>query len=471
MALSNPTFVDLELNRYAHFPETVAVIVVSHNYGRFLADCLASVLQQTWAADEILVVDDCSTDDTQQVTEKFAPRGVRYLRIDECNVHAARGAGYHATSSEAVCFLDADDVLPDDYLERGREVFTRPEIGIAYSDIERFEGEHGRTALPAEFDRASFERDNYLHAGSIVRREALRLSGVFEHHVDPLRTQADWLLWRSVLQDGWLARKQKAYYRYRQHGDNWMRAMHRAGWNYFDYADLGSTVVTLFIPLSGRGRMWPRLSDFLDRQAWPHNQVRLILLDTSQDAAFFHQVRRWLARSDYADVRHQSFSAGRPALAEENRRDSEVKELVRTAMARIYNRLARDVSTEFVWVLEDDILPPDDACERLLRGFDRCTVSVSAAYLSRYDGKPCVWDEELRHILPQETRLQEVHGNGFGCVVLRGGVLRQTVFRGEGDFDRNFYRDLHAAGLIAKVDWSVQCEHRSTTGADSEQVL
>ena len=64
------------------------------------------------------------------------------------------------------------------------------------------------------------ERDNYIHAGSLVRREAVALSGVFERRIDPLRTQGDWFLWRNILRDGWQATKQKSIYRYRLHETN-----------------------------------------------------------------------------------------------------------------------------------------------------------------------------------------------------------------------------------------------------------
>jgi hypothetical protein len=124
--------------------------------------------------------------------------------------------------------------------------------------------------------------------------------------------------------------------------------------------------------------------------------------------------------------------------------------------------MARELTTDYVWILEDDILPPDDACERLLRGFDRDTVSVSAAYPSRFENGYVAWSHDQRRYQEPASGLQVVGGNGFGCAVLRGQIVRDTVFTASIDYpayDNAFYHRLHGAGLKAKVNWSVACKH------------
>ena len=58
---------------------TVDAIITCHNYGRFLADAIDSVLAQSHPNIEIVVVDDGSTDDTAAVAARYAERGVRYV--------------------------------------------------------------------------------------------------------------------------------------------------------------------------------------------------------------------------------------------------------------------------------------------------------------------------------------------------------------------------------------------------------
>lgn len=440
-------------------PKSVAVIIPCHNYARYLADAIRSALDQTRRPQEIVVVDDASTDNTEEVARSFSAEGVGYLRVEFKQVQQARRAGFAATHSEAVCFLDADDLLAPDYLEKALAVFNRLEVGVVYSDVEFFGERRGRIEYPERFDRGAFERMNFLHVGCVARREALAISGALDAQADDPLALEDWLLWRRVLADGWQARKQPALYRYRRHGDSRSAPAAPRSPDYFRRASLAQEVITLFIPLSGRIALWPGLAAFLDRQTWPHDQVRLNLFDTSQNDGFSRHLRAWVAECDYADVRHVRAKVGEPGLADRPR-ETAAKE-VSLSMARIYNRMARDLTTDYVWVVEDDMLPPDDACERLLRGFDEQTASVSGAYLSRLPHGYVAWTADRHHLRPAKG-LQKVDGNGFGCVLLRGQAVREALFTATIDYaayDNAFYFRLGQSGLQAKIDWSVECRH------------
>src|SRR5437764_738359 len=76
--------------------------------------------------------------DTPPVARRFRGAGVGYLRVEHRNVYQTRRAGLEATRSEVLCFLDADDILPPDYLEKGLPLFYDPEVGIVYSDVAYF---------------------------------------------------------------------------------------------------------------------------------------------------------------------------------------------------------------------------------------------------------------------------------------------------------------------------------------------
>jgi len=109
----------------------VAVIITCHNYGRFLGTAIRSVLAQTHAPAEILVVDDASDDETRQVAEQFADDGVRYLRVENRNAHLTRKAGVDQTTAEVVLFLDADNALNDDYIEKGLSEFGDRNVAVS----------------------------------------------------------------------------------------------------------------------------------------------------------------------------------------------------------------------------------------------------------------------------------------------------------------------------------------------------
>lgn len=449
----------------------VAVAIIAHNYGPYLKECIESVLNQTVPPTEIIVVDDASTDNTFEIAASFAEEGVKYLRVEFRNVHKTRQAGFDATTSPIVCFLDADDILSPDYLEQGLAEFSDDRIAVVYSDCQLFGEKTEYRSYPTTYDAGRLELDNYMHAGSLVRRDAIVLSRVFEKSFDPVYAQGDWFLWRHILRDGWLAAKQKAVYHYRQHTRNWTHRMLEKRSKYFRYAALDHENITICVPLSGRIEFWPELAAFLERQRWPHDQLRLVFIDTSQDLEFSTVVRNWAAQSDYPTVNYIKMAVGPPRLADDNRREEEIQQSVRQAMARIYNRLTREVTTEYVWILEDDILPPDDVCQQLLLGFDGKTASVAAPYRSRYHQGYCAWQEGYHSIMEPGEGLQTIAGNGFGCTIVRGSLLRQSVFTSQADppdFDLAFYTRLKQTGLQARIDWSCECEHREI-GAETNR--
>lgn len=445
----------------------VAIAIIAHNYGPYLAECIESILNQTVAPAEIIVVDDASTDNTREIAASFADAGVKYLHVEFQNVHKTREAGLNATSSPIICFLDADDILSPDYLQQGLAEFTDDRIAVVYSDCQLFGESIEYRSYPTLYDASQLELDNFIHAGSLVRRDAIVLSRVFDKAFDPIYVQGDWFLWRHILRDGWLAAKQKAVYHYRKHTTNWTHRMLEKRSKYFQYAALDQEQVTLCVPLSGRLKFWPELAAFLQRQSWPHDHIRLLLIDTSQDAEFSTVVRNWAAHSDYPVLNYIQYAVGPPRLADDNRREEEIQHSVRQAMARIYNRIAREVTTEYVWILEDDILPPDNVCRQLLHGFNGKTASVAAPYRSRFHQGYCAWQEGYHSIQEPEDGLQTITGNGFGCTIIRGSLLRQSVFTSQSDppdFDLAFYTRLKQTSLEARVDWSCECEHRESGG-------
>lgn len=96
----------------------VSIIIPCYNAARWLAETLESALAQTWPACEIIVVDDGSTDTSVAVAQSFAGRGVQVLTQPNAGAAAARNAGLRRARGAYVQFLDADDLLAPDKIER-----------------------------------------------------------------------------------------------------------------------------------------------------------------------------------------------------------------------------------------------------------------------------------------------------------------------------------------------------------------
>lgn len=93
----------------------VSIIMPSYNTGRFIAESIESVLAQTYTNWELIVVDDCSTDDTDSVVTRFNDNRIRYFK-NEKNSGAAvsRNKALREAKGEWIAFLDSDDLwLPN----------------------------------------------------------------------------------------------------------------------------------------------------------------------------------------------------------------------------------------------------------------------------------------------------------------------------------------------------------------------
>lgn len=118
---------------------SLSVVLNNYNYGRYLKEALESALSQLHTQDEVIVVDDGSTDNSLPMLEQYQLEGKLTLiaQQNQGQMTAVR-TGIDAAQGDIVVLLDSDDVLLDGYLERLREiyrqhrevsfVFTRPEV-------------------------------------------------------------------------------------------------------------------------------------------------------------------------------------------------------------------------------------------------------------------------------------------------------------------------------------------------------
>ena len=90
-------------------PPKVSVIIPTYNCAHFLPDAIQSVLDQSFQDFELIVVDDGSTDNTEEVVRSFSDTRLTYIRQVHQERSAARNTGIQASGGEYVTFLDSDD--------------------------------------------------------------------------------------------------------------------------------------------------------------------------------------------------------------------------------------------------------------------------------------------------------------------------------------------------------------------------
>lgn len=174
---------------------TISVIVCAHNEARYLPACLHSLLAQTRIPDDILVVNNASTDATRAVA--VAIPGVRVVDEPRKGLVVAREAGRNAAVGELLVYLDADCRAPLNWLERIERHFERDRSLLALSGPYRFYDWDwlGRTLIRAyDFTLApatQFLVTRVLRIGTIfyggnfaVRQEALAAIGGFDTSIE-----------------------------------------------------------------------------------------------------------------------------------------------------------------------------------------------------------------------------------------------------------------------------------------------
>ncbi len=198
------------------------VVVVTHNYARFLAEAVASAVEQTLQP-QVLVMDDGSSDDTEAVLGALA---VRYPALKQHRSPIVRGLS--ATRNDAarraatdwIVYLDADDWLDRRFVERGEDWLAgRPGDDVLTTDITIVrDGRRpfvSRASVPASW-RGLLKR-NTINQTSFIRRSIVGALGGY----DPALDYEDWDFWIRALKAGYrIARLPGAHVYRREHGRN-----------------------------------------------------------------------------------------------------------------------------------------------------------------------------------------------------------------------------------------------------------
>jgi glycosyltransferase involved in cell wall biosynthesis len=203
---------------------TVAVVIPSYEHARFVGEAVESALSQTRPPDDVVVVDDGSTDGTLDVLAGFGKR-IRVLRNARGGIGSTYNMGVAAVTSDLVAFLESDDAFEptyleeiEDFLESKREFVWVSTARLLVDGAGRPTGEISRRRLPgSEFTFEGF-LSSELGASStpVVRRDALLAVGPFA--TDSYAADTDMALrFALVHRMGYLDRP---LYRYRRHGGN-----------------------------------------------------------------------------------------------------------------------------------------------------------------------------------------------------------------------------------------------------------
>ena len=201
----------------------VSVVLPVRDGARYLREAVESVLGQSLADLELIVVDDGSTDETPAMLAGFGDPRLRILRQDRLGLVAALNRGLETAEAPYLARMDADDVSLPKRLERQvafLEDHSRAALVVPGVELVDEEGRPvGTIVLPpddADLRRRLLLRNPITHGSVVLRRSALDTAGGYRaaHGANE-----DYDLWRRLARDWELAAIPELLYRYRVHAD------------------------------------------------------------------------------------------------------------------------------------------------------------------------------------------------------------------------------------------------------------
>lgn len=217
----------------------VSVIIANYNYGRFLNEAVDSVLKQTISADEIILIDDCSTDGSQEIANLYQEKLKIVLNEENLGIVDNFNKAVRLSTGDYVCILGADNLMRSDYIEKCKAALDKQEnAACAYTDMTIFGAlapklaeEVQATYLfdthiencsvylweftdPTEEALANLENLNFIHGSSMYRRFVFDKIGGYVKTDGP----EDHNLFMRMIDAGWGVTHVKfPLIKYRQH--------------------------------------------------------------------------------------------------------------------------------------------------------------------------------------------------------------------------------------------------------------
>lgn len=170
---------------------SVSVVVPSYNCASLLPKAIESVLNQTFKDLEVIVVNDGSKDDTDEVVKPYLPY-IRYVHQANKGLPGARNTAIRLAKGDFLALLDADDSWLPQKLERQMPLFNNPEVGIVYSDFAvhyadgRFLDSYlkDRPLASEGYVIENYLRSRFLFPSTMVlRTKAVQACGLFDEEM------------------------------------------------------------------------------------------------------------------------------------------------------------------------------------------------------------------------------------------------------------------------------------------------
>jgi glycosyltransferase involved in cell wall biosynthesis len=122
----------------------VSVVMLTYNRTTLIVESIKSVLEQSYQRIELLIIDDGSIDNTNELIRSFANPCINYFFFEHTgHISYLRNFGMHQAKGDFIAFIDSDDLWRKDKIQSQVEILTNnPDVGFTFSDIEEFSTNH-----------------------------------------------------------------------------------------------------------------------------------------------------------------------------------------------------------------------------------------------------------------------------------------------------------------------------------------
>ena len=180
----------------------VSIIIPYFNSGKTIQETIDSILNQSYENYEIWIVDDGSSDlfSISKLKEYENNEKIHLLNQENAGPSVAKNIGAEKANGEILCFVDADNIIFENYISEAVEIFSRKkEIEIVYPDFEFFgdkKGIHKSNLI----DSFKIFIGNSVDNCVLIKKETFFSVGGFDSHLSRLGLE-DWELWINLLKN------------------------------------------------------------------------------------------------------------------------------------------------------------------------------------------------------------------------------------------------------------------------------
>ena len=176
--------------------DLVSIIMPSFNTATYIADSVNSVLNQTYKNWELIIVDDCSTDNTDEVIKSFDDRRIKYFKNDSNSGAAvSRNRALKEAKGRWIAFLDSDDLWSFDKLEKQISFMETNDYAFSYTGYERIDEESNSLKIYCFGPHAVTKRKMYRYCYPGCLTVMFDASKLGRMQIKDIKKNNDYAMW------------------------------------------------------------------------------------------------------------------------------------------------------------------------------------------------------------------------------------------------------------------------------------